>query len=191
MQNKFGVFNHDDIIGKPFGVKVHNRKDSGWMYVLEPTPELWASAVYTRTQIVNELDSSVVIMNMDMFPGCVVVESGTGSGCMTLALARAVHPDGHVFTFEYNGVRAESAREEFKRLGVSNITTTHKDVTGKFSDDEGGFPNVPDGVADAVFLDLPEPQLVLHHALRVLKVAGSVCCYSPCVEQVCLLICMK
>ncbi len=63
----------------------------------------------------NELDSSVVISNMDLFSGCVVVESGTGSGCMTLAMARVVAPLGHVFTFEFNPVRAQMAREEFQR----------------------------------------------------------------------------
>jgi tRNA (adenine57-N1/adenine58-N1)-methyltransferase len=64
---------------------------------------------------VNELDSSVVTLNLDVFPGCVVVESGTGSGCMTMSLARAVHPNGHVHTFEYNGVRAQKAQEEFNQ----------------------------------------------------------------------------
>ncbi len=44
-----------------------------------------------------------------------VVESGTGSGCMTLALARAVHPTGHIFTYEFNNVRAKTATEEFQR----------------------------------------------------------------------------
>jgi tRNA (adenine57-N1/adenine58-N1)-methyltransferase len=73
----------------------------------------------TRTQIVNELDSSSCILNMDVFPGCTVVESGTGSGCMTLALARAVAPNGHVYTFEYNDTRARTAQEEFKRCSSS------------------------------------------------------------------------
>lgn len=76
----------------------------------------------TRTQIVNELDSAMVICNMDLFSGCTVVESGTGSGCMTLALARTVAPHGHVFTYEYNPVRAETAKEEFKRF---RIISTH------------------------------------------------------------------
>ena len=71
--------------------------------------------VQTRTQIVDEVDSSVVTLHLDVHPGFTVVETGTGSGCMTMSLARAVHPSGHVFTFEYNGVRAQKAREEFNK----------------------------------------------------------------------------
>ncbi|KAJ1438768.1 S-adenosyl-L-methionine-dependent methyltransferase [Ochromonadaceae sp. CCMP2298] len=201
--NKFGTFHHNDIIGKPFGTKIQSRSTPGWVYMLEPTPELWSNAVHTRTQIVNELDSSVVTLNLDVFPGCVVVESGTGSGCMTMSLARAVHPNGHVHTFEYNGVRAQKAQEEFNQLGVGHlITVKHRDVCGKYNINSeesvdassssgdgaptvpGGFGSVPKGAADAVFLDLPEPWLALDHVLHVLKPGRGVCCYSPCIEQV-------
>jgi tRNA (adenine57-N1/adenine58-N1)-methyltransferase len=74
----------------------------------------------TRTQIVDEVDSSVITLNLDVHPGFTVVETGTGSGCMTMSLARAVHPSGHVYTFEYNGVRAQKAREEFDKY-VSRV----------------------------------------------------------------------
>lgn len=82
---------------------------------LKPTPELWGLAVHSRTQIVDEVDSSVVVSRLNIQPGWTVIESGTGSGCMTLCLARAIYPNGHVYTFEYNQVRADEAREEFKR----------------------------------------------------------------------------
>lgn len=52
---------------------------------------------------------------LNVSPGMTVVESGTGSGCMTLSLARAVSPHGHVYTYEYNDVRAKTAAEEFKK----------------------------------------------------------------------------
>jgi tRNA (adenine57-N1/adenine58-N1)-methyltransferase catalytic subunit len=46
--NKYGTFYHNDMIGKPFGSKIHSKSSSGWIYVLEPTPELWSSAVHVR-----------------------------------------------------------------------------------------------------------------------------------------------
>jgi tRNA (adenine57-N1/adenine58-N1)-methyltransferase len=185
LNNRFGHFHHDEIIGKPFGSRIFSKSTSGYMYALEPSPELWALASHTRTQIVNELDACFVILNLDLFPGCVVVESGTGSGCMTLAMARTVAPHGHVHTFEYNETRAIAARKEFEDMGVGHlISVTHRDVCAKFDTNAGGFTGVPDNAADAVFLDLPEPWLAIDDALRVIKPCRTICCYSPCIEQV-------
>lgn len=72
-------------------------------------------ALHTRTQIVDEVDAAVVTFKMAIQPGCVVVESGTGSGSLSQSLMRAVYPTGHLYTFEYNPARAEQAKEEFKK----------------------------------------------------------------------------
>ena len=184
LQNRFGKFYHDDIIGKPFGSMIKSFYDDGYMYVLRPTPELWCSAVRTRTQIINELDSSMMIFQLDIFPGCIVVESGTGSGAMTCALARTVSPHGRVHTFEYNAVRAETAKQEFHLLGVDHIVgVTCHDVCGKLVPGSAGFPGVAPNSADAVMLDLPEPWHAIGPARRVLKEGRNICSYSPCIEQ--------
>ena len=47
-----------------------------------------------------------------------------------------------------------------------------------------GFDPIPDGTADAVFLDVPEPWLAVPEASRCLKPSRKFASYSPCIEQV-------
>jgi len=197
LQNRFGNFKHNDIIGKPFGHKAKSYDANCFIYILEPTPELWSNAFKTRTQIVNEIDQSLVTFMLNVKPGDIVVESGTGSGCMTMSLARAVsHPDhskaGHVYTFEYNKFRADEAAKEMQMMGVNHlVTVTCQDVCAAKSltcaeggGAPGGFPGVAVNSVDALFLDVPEPASAIGYALDVMKPYANICCYSPCISQV-------
>jgi tRNA (adenine57-N1/adenine58-N1)-methyltransferase catalytic subunit len=46
--NKYGTFYHNEMIGKPFGSKINSKSSPGYIYLLEPTPELWSSALHVR-----------------------------------------------------------------------------------------------------------------------------------------------
>ncbi|KAG4945635.1 hypothetical protein AAZX31_15G075400 [Glycine max] len=178
LQNRFGVFKHSDWIGKPFGSKVFSCK-GGFVYLLAPTPELWTLVLNHRTQILYIADISFVIMYLEIVPGCVVLESGTGSGSLTSSLARAVAPSGHVYTFDFHEQRAASARADFERTGLSSLVTVQvRDIQGE------GFPDDLTGMADSVFLDLPQPWLAIPAAAKVLRHDGTLCSFSPCIEQV-------
>lgn len=178
LQNRFGVFKHSDWIGKPFGSKVLSNK-GGFVYLLAPTPELWSLVLKHRTQILYIADISFVISYLEIIPGCMVLESGTGSGSLTTSLARAVAPTGHVYTFDFHEERAASAREDFERIGLSSVITVGvRDIQGD------GFPDEFCGTADSVFLDLPQPWLAITSAGRMLKQDGILCSFSPCIEQV-------
>ncbi|GKZ00764.1 hypothetical protein MPSEU_001028200 [Mayamaea pseudoterrestris] len=178
--NRNGHFHHDDFINKyPFGsmIRSSNNKGYGFVYLLKPTPELWARSLNHRTQIVQELDQVQVVYKLQLRPNMRVIESGTGSGAMSHAILRTIAPKGHLYTFEFNQHRAETARQEFKQHGVEHlVTVTHQDVC------TDGFC-LPAQSVDACFLDLPEPWLAVPHAVYCLKPGAHIASYSPCVEQ--------
>ena len=178
---RFGHFAHDDMIGKPYGSRlVPSSGGVGHLYILHVSPTLWAIALRQRTQIVQPSDQAVIIGNLWLRPGSIVVESGTGSGALTVSLARTVAPSGHVHTFEFNENRVTLAQEEFRALHLDSVVTvTHGDACA-----EHGFGSVPNQTADAVMLDVPNPWVAIGNAARVLKVGGRICTYSPCIEQV-------
>eukprot|EP00123_Amoebidium_parasiticum_P006676 comp17574_c0_seq2/m.17193 comp17574_c0_seq2/g.17193 ORF comp17574_c0_seq2/g.17193 comp17574_c0_seq2/m.17193 type:complete len:357 (-) comp17574_c0_seq2:85-1155(-) len=174
---RLGEFKHEDIVGQKFGTKVYTRKGA-YTTILYPTPELWTYCLPHRTQIIYTPDISMIAMYLDLKPGSVVVEAGTGSGSLSHAMARTIGPTGQLYTFDFHAQRAETARKEFREHGLADIITiTHRDVIGQ------GFGL--NGVADAVFLDLPAPWEAVESALQALKpTGGRICSFSPCLEQV-------
>ncbi|XP_030786198.1 tRNA (adenine(58)-N(1))-methyltransferase catalytic subunit TRMT61A isoform X2 [Rhinopithecus roxellana] len=177
-QTRHGVLRHSvDLIGRPFGSKVTCGR-GGWVYVLHPTPELWTLNLPHRTQILYSTDIALITMMLELRPGSVVCESGTGSGSVSHAIIRTIAPTGHLHTVEFHQQRAEKAREEFQEHRVGCwVTVRTQDVC------RSGFG--VSHVADAVFLDIPSPWEAVGHAWDALKVEGGrFCSFSPCIEQV-------
>lgn len=177
-QTTFGALKVRNLIGVEYGSRIELSK--GWGHVLQPTPELWSLTLPHRTQIIYTPDISMIIFQLDLVPGSIVVEAGTGSGSLTHALIRRVKPQGHVYTFDFHEQRAKIAREEFEAHGISKyVTAEHRDVL------EDGFGEDLHSKADAVFLDLPSPWTGVQHAVKAIKEdGGRFCSFSPCIEQV-------
>jgi len=181
--NKFGTFKHDDMIGTEFGRLVSNTRGTTKLVALRPTPELWSISLKHRTQIVFSMDASVISYRLNLRPGSVVVETGTGSGSLSHHFVRAIQPTGHLHTFEFNEHRATLAREEFDRHGIGSfVTVKHADA---YADGFG-----LNHEANAVFLDLPMPWKAIENAKAALVPNGVICSFSPCVEQVCIFPCV-
>ena len=178
-QNRYGNFHHREWVGKPYGSKVYGKGDAGFVWLLAPTPELWTKVLPHRTQILYLPDISLVCHALELKPGSVVLESGTGSGSLTHSLIRAVAPTGHVYTFEFNRVRAEAASAEIVDHGLAKFcTVTHRDIEAL------GFPSELEDRCDAAFLDLPGPWKCIPSVAKCLRPDGVVCSFSPCIEQV-------
>lgn len=177
-QTMYGSLKVSSLIGKKFGSKILLSR--GWAYILHPTSELWTALLPHRTQILYTPDISMVLFQLDLFPGKVVIESGTGSGSVTHSLARTISPNGHVYTFEFHESRQQKAVEEFALHKLSNVVTvTLRNVC------EQGFGEEMNHKADAVFLDLPSPWEAVKHAVKCFKKKGGrIASFSPCIEQV-------
>lgn len=174
-QTRYGAIKHERLIGTPYGKKMECAK--GWVYPLQPTPEMWTLALPHRTQILYSPDISLIVMELHLKPGAVVVEAGTGSGSLSHALIRSVIPFGHLHTFEFHAERCAAAMEEFEQHGLGDyVTARHRDVCMQ------GFEL--ESLADAVFLDLPAPWECIASARQALKKGGRICTFSPCMEQV-------
>ena len=65
---------------------------------------------------------AMVRLQLELRPGNMVVDSGTGSGLLSHALARTVAPRGHLHNFEFHAERVEKAPAEFAE------TASHRDV---------------------------------------------------------------
>ncbi|XP_041070404.1 tRNA (adenine(58)-N(1))-methyltransferase catalytic subunit TRMT61A [Carcharodon carcharias] len=177
-QTKYGAIKHSaDLIGKKYGSKVTCSK-GGWVYILHPTPELWTVTLPHRTQILYSTDISMIIMMLELKPGSIVCESGTGSGSLSHAIIRTIAPTGRLYTVEFHKQRAEKAEEEFCDHKIDHLVTVkNQDVCKE------GFGVV--SVADAVFLDIPSPWEAVRYAKSALKMEGGrICSFSPCIEQV-------
>eukprot|EP00347_Sterkiella_histriomuscorum_P016963 403351184 len=189
-QNKHGAFPHGDIIDKvEYGTKVFSKSMMGWMHILRPNSHIYTTSLAQRTQILYTPDISQVLFKLELQPGYRVAESGTGSGSLSVSILKTIVPTGHLFTYEFNQVRAEKAKEDFQRLGFypNNVHVTHRDVLNNgflLNDDQTQEVLVAPGSIDAIFLDLPSPERAVPHAYQVLRKGGKLCNFSPCIEQV-------
>jgi tRNA (adenine57-N1/adenine58-N1)-methyltransferase len=178
--NGCGFFYHRDIVGRPFGSKIEPHQGSESprpVHALRVTPELFTLSIPHRTQIIYHADISMIMMGLNILPGAVVAEAGTGSASLSFSFAHTLASHGHLYTFEIDSARATHNRDLLRsvtRPGV--VTLEERDVV------TNGFPDHIQ--ADAVFLDLPSPWLAIGNAASILKQNGRICTFSPSIEQV-------
>merc|ERR1719318_1430831 len=118
-QTKYGSIKAVDLVGKKYGTKVQ----LSYGYALHPTPELWTKCLPHRTQILYSTDISMIILQLELKPGSVVIESGTGSGSLSHSIARTIAPSGHLHTFDFHQERADKARKEFEEHSLDKNVT--------------------------------------------------------------------
>jgi len=169
-----GYVKLDELIGKEFGVAFQSSLGTVFT-ALKPTLEDFIMKSSRKTQITYPKDIALIVMFSGIGPGSRVVESGTGTGALTTALAHYVQPNGRVYTYEY--------REEFQKNAEKNLKRTN---LLDFVELKSG--DVTEGIEerdlDAVVLDLAVPWLVVPHVYEALKPSGTIVSFSPTIDQV-------
>lgn len=164
-----------DLVGQPFGITVRTHKGERIVVGRATLHEFIMYKLKRRTQIIYPLDATFIIHRLDLFPGAKVLECGTGSGAMTLMLARAVAPDGRVVTCERRPEFHELAQRNYAAFGGPDVVSFH---LGDLCD---GFP---EGNADAIFLDVRTPWDYLKIAWDALKPGRWLACLVPTTNQI-------
>jgi tRNA (adenine57-N1/adenine58-N1)-methyltransferase len=178
LQTHRGVISHDDLIGQPLGRGVQSHLGYPFL-ALEPSIHDLILDLKRTTQIMYPKDIGYVLLKMNVGPGSRVVEAGTGSGGLTLALARTVMPTGRVYSYE---VRPDVLNLAAKNLGKLGLLPF---VELKERDIAEGFDEVD---VDALFLDLRTPWDYLAQAHAALKGGGFFGATLPTTNQVVWLI---
>jgi len=144
-------------------------------YLLKPSLHDLTRHIKRQTQIIFPKDLGFVLMKLEVGPGRTVVECGTGSGSLTLALAWMVGPTGRVISYEREEKFALLARQNLRRVGLEQR------VTFKVKDAREGFEEK--GV-DALFLDLRTPWEYLDQAYEALGGGRTLGILVPTTNQV-------
>jgi tRNA (adenine57-N1/adenine58-N1)-methyltransferase len=172
-----GGLPHDLLIGSPEGTLVHSATGMAFR-AFRPRLADFVLKMPRGAQLVYPKDVGAILIGADVFPGARVLEAGTGSGSLTLALCRAAGPEGRVVSYDL--------RREFQTVAARNIES----FFGKTPDwlelregdvrDAGGSGET----FDRAILDLPEPWETLEPISTVLPPGAIVCGYLPTTNQV-------
>lgn len=171
-----GALAHDDIVGCPNGATLRSSRGAE-LVAMRPRLADYVVKMGRGPTVVYPKDAGPILMWADIGPGMTVVEAGTGSGGLTMVLARAVLPGGVVVSVER---REDHAREARRR--ISGFYRTDLDQV-RFR--VGAVEEViAEAGPDRIVLDVPEPWHSVERAAEHLPGGGVFCCFLPTVPQV-------
>lgn len=168
-----GFVSHADIVGRPEGARVESTRGAKYV-ALRPTLEDFVIEMPRGAQVIYPKDLAPICMMADIGPGTRVLESGVGSGALSMTMLR------------YGAlVTGYEIREDFSLRAQSNVRSFLGDTSMERYSVE--IRDCYDGIDplsfDRVVLDLPEPWRVVPHAEVALRLGGILVAYTPSITQ--------
>jgi tRNA (adenine57-N1/adenine58-N1)-methyltransferase len=162
------------VLGREEGVVV--RSSGGARYTaVRPTLAEVVLKMPRGAQVIYPKDLGPILIMGDIFPGARVLESGLGSGALSMALLRAgANVTGYEIRADF-AARAEANVAGF--LGNEALDRYRVRVQDIYEGiEETGF--------DRMVLDLPEPWRLVEDAEAALRPGGILVSYLPTIGQV-------
>jgi tRNA (adenine57-N1/adenine58-N1)-methyltransferase len=169
-----GMLEHNDLIGLPLGTTVYSQIGQP-LLLLEPSLADLMTRVRRNTQIIYPKDAAYLVHKLSLRSGSHVIEAGTGSGALTIALAWAVAPAGTIYTYEVRADNFNTANDNLRRAGLLPYVKMYQESIRE------GFHQT--GV-DAVFLDVRTPWHFLDQVRTALRPGGFFASLLPTTNQV-------
>ena len=169
-----GVIPHDDLIGQPEGIELRSTRGAAFV-VFRPTLSEFVLKMKRGAQVIYPKDLGPILMLADIFPGARVLESGIGSGALSMTMLRA---GAEIYGYEL--------RADFAARAVANVSAfLGAEVLDRYHVEERDcYDGIDVTDLDRVVLDLPEPWQVVKHARTALRPGGILVAYTPSVMQV-------
>jgi tRNA (adenine57-N1/adenine58-N1)-methyltransferase len=169
-----GRIRHDDLLNLPFGTTVYSQLGHA-LLLLEPSLDDRMTRIKRNTQIIYPKDAAMIVQRLSLRAGSRVIEAGTGSGGLTIALAWAVAPSGRVFTYEVRDDNYRIARKNLEKMGLLPYVEMHEaSILDGFNQTD----------VDALVLDVRTPWIFLENARAALRPGGFFAALVPTTNQV-------
>ncbi len=168
-----GFVPHDDIIGRAEGTPLRSTRGATFT-AFRPTLSDFVLKMPRGAQVIYPKDLGPILMLADIFPGARVLESGVGSGALSMTLLRA---GAHVTGYELRADFASRAVKNVTAFGGTELTEHYR------VEERDCYDGISEAGLDRIVLDLPEPWLVVPHAETALRPGGILVAYTPTIIQ--------
>lgn len=171
-----GTVPHGELIGAEDGSWIQSSGNAR-LLLIRPRLADFILKMKRGAQVVYPKDLGPILVYADIAPGMTVLEAGSGSGALTMALARAVGPTGRIVTVEQRDDHAAHARKTMERW-FGEIPEYVEMRIGDVADEVAGLK------PERIVLDLPEPWHTVTAAAKHQPTGGVLAAYLPTVPQV-------
>lgn len=170
-----GFLEHDWIIGLQEGSRLSSSHGHQFL-VLRPTLAQIIMNMPRQAQVIYPKDIGLILLWADIFPGARVVEIGTGYGALSMALLRAVGPQGQLVSYEI--------REDFHRAARKTVETYLGSCPQWIIRLADALKGIQERDVDRMTIDVPEPWRFLNVAKDALRPGGILLCFMANALQV-------